>query len=93
MLFAEEEDLAFDLDDFIFTTEAHLLPLKLSSTVRTVEQDSDDASNEDDLDIATPSQCPNVEIPWADVDIYAKLLNKQCSGSRFGYDLNDSIDR
>ena len=30
LLFAEKEDLIIDIDDFIFTTEAHLLPLTLS---------------------------------------------------------------
>lgn len=30
LLFSEKEDIILDLDDFIFTTEAHLLPLTLS---------------------------------------------------------------
>ncbi|XP_055717463.1 ER degradation-enhancing alpha-mannosidase-like protein 3 isoform X2 [Salvelinus fontinalis] len=30
LLFAEEEDLPFNVEDYIFTTEAHLLPLSLS---------------------------------------------------------------
>jgi hypothetical protein len=30
LLFAEKEDLVLDIDDFLFTTEAHLLPLTLS---------------------------------------------------------------
>uniref|UniRef100_T1IVL0 alpha-1,2-Mannosidase n=1 Tax=Strigamia maritima TaxID=126957 RepID=T1IVL0_STRMM len=30
LLFAEKEDLIIDIDDFIFTTEAHLLPLSLA---------------------------------------------------------------
>ena len=31
LLFAEEEDLVLDMDDFVFTTEAHLLPLSLAT--------------------------------------------------------------
>ncbi|KAG5847514.1 hypothetical protein ANANG_G00126850 [Anguilla anguilla] len=31
LLFADEEDLPFDVEDYIFTTEAHLLPLSLST--------------------------------------------------------------
>ncbi|XP_029541960.1 ER degradation-enhancing alpha-mannosidase-like protein 3 isoform X2 [Oncorhynchus nerka] len=31
LLFAEEEDLTFNVEDYIFTTEAHLLPLSLST--------------------------------------------------------------
>ena len=30
LLFADTEDLPFDVEDYIFTTEAHLLPLSLS---------------------------------------------------------------
>ena len=30
LLFTEKEDLIVDIDDYIFTTEAHLLPLSLS---------------------------------------------------------------
>uniref|UniRef100_A0A672ISF9 alpha-1,2-Mannosidase n=1 Tax=Salarias fasciatus TaxID=181472 RepID=A0A672ISF9_SALFA len=32
LLFAEAEDLPFDVEDYVFTTEAHLLPLSLSTT-------------------------------------------------------------
>ena len=30
LLFAEEEELAIQIDDYVFTTEAHILPLSLS---------------------------------------------------------------
>ena len=30
LLFSEKEEQVVDVDDFIFTTEAHLLPLSLS---------------------------------------------------------------
>ncbi|XP_048875770.1 ER degradation-enhancing alpha-mannosidase-like protein 3 [Brienomyrus brachyistius] len=32
LLFSEKSQLPFDIDDYIFTTEAHLLPMSLSST-------------------------------------------------------------
>lgn len=32
LLFADKEDIIFDIEDYIFTTEAHLLPLWLSTT-------------------------------------------------------------
>lgn len=35
LLFAEKEDLLVDLDSFLFTTEAHLLPLSLARTSNT----------------------------------------------------------
>uniref|UniRef100_A0A915JPA8 Alpha-1,2-Mannosidase n=1 Tax=Romanomermis culicivorax TaxID=13658 RepID=A0A915JPA8_ROMCU len=31
LLFAEKSDLIFDIDQYIFTTEAHFLPLSISS--------------------------------------------------------------
>lgn len=31
LLFTEKEDLVFNMNQFIFTTEAHLLPLSLST--------------------------------------------------------------
>lgn len=34
LLFAEEEDIPFDVEDYVFTTEAHLLPLSLSIAPR-----------------------------------------------------------
>uniref|UniRef100_A0AAR2LD28 alpha-1,2-Mannosidase n=1 Tax=Pygocentrus nattereri TaxID=42514 RepID=A0AAR2LD28_PYGNA len=34
LLFAEEDDLPFDVEDYVFTTEAHLLPLSLSMALR-----------------------------------------------------------
>lgn len=30
LLFANKEELVLEVDDFVFTTEAHLLPLSLS---------------------------------------------------------------
>ena len=30
LLFTKPEDLVFNIDDYIFTTEAHMLPLSLS---------------------------------------------------------------
>lgn len=35
LLFADKEDLTFDIEDYIFTTEAHLLPLWLSTANQT----------------------------------------------------------
>ena len=32
LLFSEKNQLPFDMDDYIFTTEAHLLPVALSTS-------------------------------------------------------------
>lgn len=38
LLFADKEDMIFDIEDYIFTTEAHLLPLWLSTTNQTISK-------------------------------------------------------
>lgn len=38
LLFADEGDLLLDMDDFVFNTEAHLLPLSLASINTTLNQ-------------------------------------------------------
>lgn len=85
LLFAGEDDLLFDIDEFVFTTEAHILPLTLSNTSLT-KQDS--ADNNEGSDIIVPSQCPNTEIPWTDVEAYRNLLSMKCSGPRSTLELN-----
>ncbi|XP_012495417.1 PREDICTED: ER degradation-enhancing alpha-mannosidase-like protein 3 [Propithecus coquereli] len=38
LLFADKEDIIFDIEDYIFTTEAHLLPLWLSTTNQNISK-------------------------------------------------------
>uniref|UniRef100_A0A3P8UY28 alpha-1,2-Mannosidase n=1 Tax=Cynoglossus semilaevis TaxID=244447 RepID=A0A3P8UY28_CYNSE len=48
LLFAESEDLPFDVEDYVFTTEAHLLPLSLSaSSYSSFSEEELDDSNYD----------------------------------------------
>ncbi|TNN53809.1 ER degradation-enhancing alpha-mannosidase-like protein 3 [Liparis tanakae] len=66
LLFADAEDLPFDVEDYVFTTEAHLLPLSLSTaghatffpSNRTFEEELDD-SNFD-------WTCPNTRLLFPD---------------------------
>lgn len=60
LLFAEEEDLFLDMEQFVFTTEAHLLPLTLArlsnTTVVPVVDGWDDPEDDDvEYDMACPS--------------------------------------
>ncbi|XP_057333329.1 ER degradation-enhancing alpha-mannosidase-like protein 3 [Microplitis mediator] len=56
LLFAESSDLVLDIDEFIFTTEGHLLPLTLASLRANVSSDVDiDTVELDELD----RTCPN----------------------------------
>uniref|UniRef100_A0A674CVT2 alpha-1,2-Mannosidase n=1 Tax=Salmo trutta TaxID=8032 RepID=A0A674CVT2_SALTR len=58
LLFAEEDDLPFNVEDYIFTTEAHLLPLSLSTTPLKSHEELDD-SNFD-------WTCPNTRLLFPD---------------------------
>ncbi|KAI4488478.1 hypothetical protein M0802_011584 [Mischocyttarus mexicanus] len=56
LLFAEPADLVLDLDEFIFTTEGHLLPLTLASIRTNVSSDFErDSVQVDEFD----RTCPN----------------------------------
>lgn len=56
LLFADKEDLILNLDEFIFTTEGHLLPLSLAGYNGT-KMSSADAEIENGGEFAT--MCPN----------------------------------
>ncbi|XP_069686401.1 ER degradation-enhancing alpha-mannosidase-like protein 3 [Periplaneta americana] len=61
LLFADPVDLVLDLDEFLFTTEAHLLPLSLARnsnyTVVTISEQQEFRGGEADLEYAR--SCPN----------------------------------
>uniref|UniRef100_A0A674PK48 alpha-1,2-Mannosidase n=1 Tax=Takifugu rubripes TaxID=31033 RepID=A0A674PK48_TAKRU len=59
LLFAEDEELLFDVEDYVFTTEAHFLPLSLSTTVLTLSNEELDDSNFD-------WTCPNTRLLFPD---------------------------
>ena len=48
LMFAEEEDILLPIDDFIFTTEAHLIPLNLSTISTNNSYNNDEPSAADD---------------------------------------------
>jgi ER degradation enhancer, mannosidase alpha-like 3 len=66
LLFAEESELPINIDDFIFTTEAHLLPLSLgqltNSSTTPFSQDDED-SYAMDLDFMRSCPSPNKLFP------------------------------
>uniref|UniRef100_A0A9R1SN73 alpha-1,2-Mannosidase n=2 Tax=Cyprinus carpio TaxID=7962 RepID=A0A9R1SN73_CYPCA len=59
LLFAEEEDLPFNVEDYIFTTEAHLLPLSLSTASNSQAGEELDDSNFE-------WTCPNTRLLFPD---------------------------
>jgi hypothetical protein len=67
------------VDDYIFTTEAHIIPLSLSNPHKTSDVPLSDS---------LPHQCSAIKLPWMEVNIYHKLLSKQCSISRYAHPLS-----
>uniref|UniRef100_A0A8C8BWZ0 alpha-1,2-Mannosidase n=1 Tax=Oncorhynchus tshawytscha TaxID=74940 RepID=A0A8C8BWZ0_ONCTS len=65
LLFAEEEDLTFNVEDYIFTTEAHLLPLSLSTAPHAPSPAN--ATSEEELDDSNFDwTCPNTRLLFPD---------------------------
>ena len=98
LMYAEEEDIVLPIDEFIFTTEAHLIPLNISTL--NISDNSGDASvvrddgtmynkvsEEDDFildEVAVPLKCDKVETEkWSD-DYYRRLMLQQCGSLRYG---------
>uniref|UniRef100_A0A674CXG4 alpha-1,2-Mannosidase n=1 Tax=Salmo trutta TaxID=8032 RepID=A0A674CXG4_SALTR len=66
LLFAEEDDLPFNVEDYIFTTEAHLLPLSLSTTPRAPSPPANSTSEEELDDSNFDWTCPNTRLLFPD---------------------------
>uniref|UniRef100_A0A667XHF8 alpha-1,2-Mannosidase n=1 Tax=Myripristis murdjan TaxID=586833 RepID=A0A667XHF8_9TELE len=65
LLFADTEDLPFDVEDYIFTTEAHLLPLSLS--MAPTSSAATNATTEEELDDSNFDwTCPNTRLLFPD---------------------------
>lgn len=69
LLFAEADDLPFDVEDYVFTTEAHLLPLSLSTTPHSSSIPSNRTvlQSEEELDDSNFDwTCPNTRLLFPD---------------------------
>ncbi|CAB1324272.1 unnamed protein product [Coregonus sp. 'balchen'] len=66
LLFAEEEELPFNVEDYIFTTEAHLLPLSLSTAPRAPSPPANTTSEEELDDSNFDWTCPNTRLLFPD---------------------------
>uniref|UniRef100_A0A8C5H2N9 alpha-1,2-Mannosidase n=1 Tax=Gouania willdenowi TaxID=441366 RepID=A0A8C5H2N9_GOUWI len=66
LLFAEEEDLPFDVEDYVFTTEAHLLPLSLSIAPHSSSSPLNTTSEVELDDSNFDWTCPNTRLLFPD---------------------------
>uniref|UniRef100_H3A0Q9 alpha-1,2-Mannosidase n=1 Tax=Latimeria chalumnae TaxID=7897 RepID=H3A0Q9_LATCH len=76
LLFSEKEDLYFDIEDYIFTTEAHLLPLWLSTSNRS-DSKKNLTSDYTELDDSNFDwSCPNTQILFPNDPLYAQNVRE-----------------
>ncbi|XP_056628408.1 ER degradation-enhancing alpha-mannosidase-like protein 3 isoform X1 [Triplophysa dalaica] len=66
LLFADEEDLPFNVEDYIFTTEAHLLPLSLSTALNSTPPMVNNMGEEEMDDSNFEWTCPNNRLLFPD---------------------------
>ncbi|XP_041646805.1 ER degradation-enhancing alpha-mannosidase-like protein 3 isoform X2 [Cheilinus undulatus] len=66
LLFADAEDLPFDVEDYVFTTEAHLLPLSLSTAPHSSSIPLNKTSEEELDDTNFDWTCPNTRLLFPD---------------------------
>ncbi|KAG7223889.1 hypothetical protein INR49_015145 [Caranx melampygus] len=74
LLFSEKSQLPIDIDDYIFTTEAHLLPVSLSTTKPPCQGNITETvpvSQEDDL---FTHSCPSTETLFPNNPSFAKTI-------------------
>lgn len=79
LLFVDESELFINIDDFIFTTEAHLLPLSLGqlSNITSLSKDDDD-NNLIDLDFMRSCPSPNKLFPETVRRPLSNLVSATC---------------
>ncbi|XP_068190579.1 ER degradation-enhancing alpha-mannosidase-like protein 3 isoform X2 [Antennarius striatus] len=74
LLFSEESELPIDIDDYIFTTEAHLLPVSLSTTKPPCQGNNTETFPAfQDEDLFTHS-CPSMETLFPNNPSFAKTI-------------------
>ncbi|CAG0912442.1 unnamed protein product [Notodromas monacha] len=86
LLFAEPTDLILDLDQFVFTTEAHLLPLSLARLSNVTAVPMREGTEEIvDEDVEADRSCPNIHFLLPETPPTAQLITGTWSsvGSRF----------
>ncbi|XP_031431095.1 ER degradation-enhancing alpha-mannosidase-like protein 3 [Clupea harengus] len=74
LLFADADDMPFDVEDYIFTTEAHLLPLSLSTAARSRSPSAANSTGVKELDDSNFDwTCPNTRLLFPDPAFPANL--------------------
>ncbi|XP_038820756.1 ER degradation-enhancing alpha-mannosidase-like protein 3 isoform X1 [Salvelinus namaycush] len=73
LLFSEKNQLHFDIDDYIFTTEAHLLPVSLSTSQPPCRGNNTEAATAVEEDLFTYT-CPSTQTLFPNNPSFAKTI-------------------
>uniref|UniRef100_S4RPA3 alpha-1,2-Mannosidase n=1 Tax=Petromyzon marinus TaxID=7757 RepID=S4RPA3_PETMA len=76
LLFAEKEDLVFDIEAYVFTTEAHLLPLSLSVSNANNSRNSTGNAFANSDDGSSDWACPNSQVLFPNDPTFAQTLRE-----------------
>uniref|UniRef100_A0A3P8UK29 alpha-1,2-Mannosidase n=1 Tax=Cynoglossus semilaevis TaxID=244447 RepID=A0A3P8UK29_CYNSE len=72
LLFTEKSQLPIDIDDYILTTEAHLLPLSLSTTQSSCQGNTTDSASQEEYLFS--HSCPSTETLFPNNPSFAKSI-------------------
>ncbi|XP_068273078.1 ER degradation-enhancing alpha-mannosidase-like protein 3 isoform X2 [Nyctibius grandis] len=76
LLFADKDDIIFDIEDYIFTTEAHLLPLWLSTANQTISKKNTTTEYTELDDSNFDWTCPNTQILFPNDPMFAQSIRE-----------------
>ncbi|XP_059494118.1 ER degradation-enhancing alpha-mannosidase-like protein 3 isoform X2 [Stegostoma tigrinum] len=74
LLFADDSELPFNIDDYIFTTEAHLLPLALSTVCHTCSKNITSVELESKVTGVFSHTCPSAQTLFPNNPSYARKI-------------------
>ncbi|XP_013859347.1 ER degradation-enhancing alpha-mannosidase-like protein 3 [Austrofundulus limnaeus] len=74
LMFSEKSQLPIDIDDYVFTTEAHLLPVSLSITQTPVQPNVTEAAPAAQDDDLFTHSCPSTETLFPNNPSFAKTI-------------------
>ncbi|XP_038637389.1 ER degradation-enhancing alpha-mannosidase-like protein 3 isoform X1 [Scyliorhinus canicula] len=76
LLFADDNELPFNIDDYIFTTEAHLLPLVLATVCQTCSKNITSGELKNKEDSVLSHMCPSAQTMFPNNPSYAQKIRE-----------------
>ncbi|XP_078082745.1 ER degradation-enhancing alpha-mannosidase-like protein 3 isoform X2 [Mustelus asterias] len=76
LLFADDNELPFNIDDYVFTTEAHLLPLVLATVCQTCSKNITSVKLENKEESVLSHMCPSAQTLFPNNPSYAQKIRE-----------------